>query len=595
MGTVYEAIDPASGLRVAVKALHLHLANDDTIRRRFDAEIETLKKLSHPCIVHMLSWGEQEGLPWFAMEYVQGLTLEALLRSGKRFTWQDTVTISQEVVKALRAAHDKGVVHRDLKPANLMFPPAEGGKFHVKLADFGIAKLFGETGLTRAGSVIGTPEYMAPEQAAGLHVDRRADLYSLGLVMFAMLSGKPPFRGVVAEVLESQRSREPPRITEVVPDVPKPLADLIHQLLDKSPGRRPNNSTVVANLLADVASAASKARRPFAASVAMPKVPEGMPTTIVTDAHGQAVDSSDARSKTSSSSSKGGPSTFTTREEDARAARIEREREARANKPKWWLATGMAMTIISGVLAGGCLLLKPVVFPSADAVHARVLKIIDDPNSLEDECSWITYFLQHFPNDQRADGLRQIAREIGIDRLQKQMRRSILKLRLGFKAKPKASVDKLQDMYLDALHFWLVKKDLKSAAETFDRIVATPNVAGPIVEASITPCDIAENPDPSTWRELARRQREIIGPILDAEDAEAKGEVLADTKRARWMLTRAAELQQKIDDPATHVTQRVISNVQRHELLEQVVDTYADEPHCAEQVDEARRLLAADR
>jgi serine/threonine-protein kinase len=201
----------------------------------------------------MLAWGEEDGLPFFVMDYVPGLTLEALLRSGKRFSGRDAICISQEIVRALKSAHDQGVVHRDLKPANLIFSPAAGGGFRVKLTDFGIAKLFGESGLTRSGSVLGTPEYMAPEQATSQHVDRRADLYNLGLVMFAMLAGKPPFQGAVAEVLESQRSREPPRITTLVRDVPKPLADLIERLLDKSPGRRPNNATIVARMLADVA------------------------------------------------------------------------------------------------------------------------------------------------------------------------------------------------------------------------------------------------------------------------------------------------------------------------------------------------------
>ena len=383
MGTVYEATDPATGRTVAIKTLPLHLANDDTIRRRFQSEIDALKRLRHPCIVPMLAWGEEEGLPFFVMDYVPGLTLEALLRSGKRFAWQDTVSISQEIVRALKSAHDLGVVHRDLKPANLIFPPAAGGGFHVKLADFGIAKLFGETGLTRSGSVVGTPEYMAPEQAASQHVDRRGDLYSLGLVMFAMLAGKPPFHGAVADVLESQRSREPPRITTLVRDVPKPLADLIERLLEKSPGRRPNNATIVARMLADVASAASKPSEQFAPSTAMPEVPDGLPTTIVTDAAGNTVKSGGYAAKASDTSSRGGPSTFTTREEDALAARIERERESHAHWPRSLLMTAMALAIIASVLAGGWFVGKQVFFPSADAVHARIIQIAWNPNDRE--------------------------------------------------------------------------------------------------------------------------------------------------------------------------------------------------------------------
>ena len=591
MGTVYEATDPATGRTVAIKTLPLHLANDDTIRRRFQSEIETLKKLSHPCIVHMREWGEEEGLPFFVMDYVPGLTLEALLRSGKRFTWRDTVSIAQEIVRALKSAHDLGVVHRDLKPANLIFPPAAGGGFHVKLTDFGIAKLFGETGLTRSGSVLGTPEYMAPEQAASQHVDRRGDLYNLGLVMFAMLAGKPPFQGAVAEVLESQRSREPPRITTLVSDVPKPLADLIERLLEKSPGRRPNNATIVARMLADVASAASKPSEQFAPSTAMPEVPDGLPTTIVTDVAGHTFQSDSRTANATRASSKGGPSTFTTREEDARAARIERELKTRSNWLMSWLTTMMAAAIISSVLAGGCFIGKHVFFPSADFVHTRIIQIVEKPDAHRLEyppCEKIESLLARFPDDPRADGLRQIGREIGLDRLQKKLRLSVQKMKNGRPLEPPVG-DPLRSSYLEGLRLWNIIKDLEGAAKEFRGIIKASGTSGPSENAS--PCDVTDNPDPAAWRELARRQLKLV----DNELAEARGEALANTKKAEAMLRQAAELRKQVDDPTTHATERVIAMVQRHALLEQVEDTFADDPECTEQVKEARRLLDADR
>jgi serine/threonine-protein kinase len=589
MGTVYEAIDPATGRTVAVKTLPLHLANDDTIRRRFKSEKETLLKLSHPCIVHIQSWGEQEGLPFFVMDYVPGLTLEQLLRGGRRFTWQETVSISQLVVLALKKAHDLGVVHRDLKPANLIFPPAAGGGFHVKLADFGIAKLFGETGLTRSGSILGTPEYMAPEQAASQLVGTRADLYSLGLVMFAMLAGKPPFRGAVAEVLESQRSREPPRITTLVHDVPEPLADLIERLLEKAPGRRPNNATIVARMLADVASAASKPSDQFAPSTAMPEVPDGLPTTIVTDAAGHSVQSDSRTANATRASSKGGPSTFTTREEDALAARIERERKSRPNWLMSWLRAALSLTIISSVLAGGCFVGKYVFFPNADTVHKWIMDISAKPDSLEyPPCDDIERFLSRFPGDPRADGLRQIGREIGLDRLQKKLRLSVRKMKNGRPLEPPVE-DPLRSSYLEGLRLWNIIKDLEGAAKEFRGIIKASGTSGPSENAS--PCDVTDNPDPAAWRELARRQLKLV----DNELAEARGEALANTKKAEAMLRQAAELRKQVDDPTTHATERVIAMVQRHALLEQVIDTFEDDPECTEQLKEARRLLDADR
>jgi serine/threonine-protein kinase len=594
MGSVYEAIHPDTGRTVAIKTLLLHLANDDMIRRRFESEIEVLKRLRHACIIQLIGWGEQDGLPFLVMEFVRGKTLEESLRSGRRFDWGNTVAISQAIVGALKSAHDLGVVHRDLKPANLILEQAAKNVVRVKLADFGIAKLFGETGLTRSGSVVGTPEYMAPEQAASQHIDRRADLYSLGAVMFAMLAGKPPFQGGVAEVLESQRSREPPNIATLVRDVPKPLADLIARLLEKSPGRRPNNATIVARMLADITAAASKSGKQFDASVGVPDVPDvpaGMPTTIITNAVASSSHSGDRTAEASDSPSTGGRSTFTTREEDARAARFEREQKNRASRTSSWLMTAGALTIIASVLAGGCFVGKHVFFPGANVVHKRIIEIAEKPDRYRLEyppCDKIKSFLARFPNDPRTVGVRQIGREIGLDRLQKQMRRNVLKEKLGLRVNF-STEDKLRDSYLEALRLWIMKKDLEAAAKSLRAIIATANNDGSPENES--PCDVTDNPDPAAWRELARRQLKLV----DNELAEARGEALANVKKADAMLQQATELQKQIDDPSTHVTERVVAAVRRHALLEQVIDTFGDDPECAEQVDEAQRLLDADR
>ena len=161
MGTVYEAVYP-SGKAVAVKTLRAHLGDHAGVRHRFETEIEALKELRQPGIVRLLAFGEDEGQPFFAMELVRGQSLEQLLKAGRRFTWRETVATAIEVARALKAAHDHGIIHRDLKPANLLFPDECGSDSGIKLADFGIARLFGDTGQTQAGTVVGTAEYMAP-------------------------------------------------------------------------------------------------------------------------------------------------------------------------------------------------------------------------------------------------------------------------------------------------------------------------------------------------------------------------------------------------------------------------------------------------
>ncbi len=191
MGAVYKGLHAKSGEAVAIKVISPGVANQLRFRRRFNAEIETLMRLRHPNIVQLVGVGEEQGLLFYVMEFVDGHSLHDHLRQYKRIDWTEAIQIGVDVTAALKHAHDLGIIHRDIKPANLMVNK-EG---RIKLTDFGIAKLFGSTDMTAAGSVIGTADYMPPEQAEGKGVTVRSDLYSLGSVMFALLSGRPPFAG----------------------------------------------------------------------------------------------------------------------------------------------------------------------------------------------------------------------------------------------------------------------------------------------------------------------------------------------------------------------------------------------------------------
>ena len=161
MGVVYKGINEDLGQVVAVKVLMPSVANQRGFRIRFEAEIESLRKLQHPNIVRLYGFGEQDGQLFYGMEFVDGKAMDDLLLEGRRFHWREVIEINKQVCKALKHAHDRGVIHRDLKPANLIL--ANDG--NVKLADFGIAKLYGMTGMTVAGGTIGTASYMAPEQS----------------------------------------------------------------------------------------------------------------------------------------------------------------------------------------------------------------------------------------------------------------------------------------------------------------------------------------------------------------------------------------------------------------------------------------------
>lgn len=246
MGSVYVGVHDETGQYAAIKVLSMTLADDDTFRARFLVEIETLKQLTHPNIVQILGDGEQDGHLFYVMELVDGKSLQEILQSGHAFDWRETTRIAIEICGALKHAHDCGVIHRDLKPANLLRTTDE----RIKLTDFGIAKLFGATHRTADGSVVGTADYMAPEQADGRPVTNRTDLYSLGAVLFTLLARRTPFQGgTLAQVVHKLKYDEAPAVRRFAPDVPEELESIIKELLSKDPQQRVATALALANRL----------------------------------------------------------------------------------------------------------------------------------------------------------------------------------------------------------------------------------------------------------------------------------------------------------------------------------------------------------
>lgn len=234
MGTVYKSEHVESGEAFAVKVLAPVYSNDPHFRNRFESEIKALYKLDHENIVKLISYGQDDSNLFFAMELVTGKSLFQLQRSGKRFFWREVLQIAIDVAQGLRHAHDRGIIHRDLKPGNLLQAPSG----IVKITDFGIAKSFGSSQITGT-NVVGTVDFMSPEQAKGQPVTVRSDLYSLGTVMFTLLSGSPPFTGnSVEESLRNLTTVPAPKITQRAPDVPEAIEELVSNLLQKDPSKR---------------------------------------------------------------------------------------------------------------------------------------------------------------------------------------------------------------------------------------------------------------------------------------------------------------------------------------------------------------------
>ena len=232
MADVWLADDTYLGRKVAVKLLRDHLANDTTVRERFRREAIAMASIVHPNVVAVYDCIDHGGREAVIMEYVDGKSLREILNTRKKLTPQLTIHIGQSVAAALDVVHSKNLVHRDVKPGNILL--TRDGM--VKLADFGIAKSTEAGGdLTSPNIMMGTAKYLAPEQVRGIELDGRADLYSLGIVLYECLTGRVPFTEPTdADTAIARLRREPASLRSIRPSLPEPLADVIHTLLRRN-------------------------------------------------------------------------------------------------------------------------------------------------------------------------------------------------------------------------------------------------------------------------------------------------------------------------------------------------------------------------
>jgi serine/threonine-protein kinase len=256
MGVVYKGTNEKSGRPAAVKVVNTEYAQGGKIRDRFDREAKILQQFRHPNIVRFLAVGRFRGTSYIAMEYIQGVTLEATIAEKGGVPWREMVDLGIQICEALHYAHERGVVHRDLKPSNLMFT-ADG---KIKLTDFGIAKDLDATAITATDRTLGTAAYMSPEQIRGKPpVSHKTDLYALGIVFYQMLTSKPPFEGGTPVVLMHSHLNEPaPRPSTKVHEIPKVLDDLIVNLMAKAPSDRPWDAAAVGAILSELRDKANR-------------------------------------------------------------------------------------------------------------------------------------------------------------------------------------------------------------------------------------------------------------------------------------------------------------------------------------------------
>jgi serine/threonine-protein kinase len=532
MGTVYAA-DDETGQPAAIKVLSPSLAGEPGFRSRFEAEIESLRKLLHPNIVRLYGFGEQDGLLFFAMELVEGSSLEKELQNGRRFDWREVAEIALQICRALRHAHDHGVIHRDIKPANLLL--AEDGV--VKLTDFGIARLFGHR-LTGAGGVIGTAEYMAPEQADGRPVTHQADLYSLGCVLYALLTGRPPFQAAsFPAVLHMQRYEQPESLAHYAPDVPKPLAAIVHRLLAKTAEERYPNAQLVARELNAVLEQTiddAPGNRPLRHD-----------STHAPETAHPAVDDPDAEQVSTPTPT--GTSRFTP------VGRHPRDQEP-ASTLRTLLApqTIALVTMLVGLLIWLAYLLRG---PSDEELWQRIesaAALVESPEKLVQLEGDIERLLAGLPSDDpRREKLRGYLETIGVVRLDRKARRTL------------AGPDRLTD----------VSPCERLFAQAVSHADADPRRAVELLEALVDLYDVPGETSDNSRRcvLLAKRQLEQLHPLVEKRDSDQRA--ILESR-----LARADELRKS--DPAA-----------ARQLWQAIIRHYSDDPWAAPWVDKAKAAL----
>jgi serine/threonine-protein kinase len=257
MGVVYRARDSALGRVVAVKMLSQELGAEEELHQRFMREAEAIGLLSHPNIVTVYDMGEAAGQLYMAMELLEGEDLRYLIEKRVPIPLADRVRILIQICEGVEYAHSKGVVHRDIKPANILVTASA----RVKILDFGLARVVTRAAITRRGVILGTPDYMSPEQAMGKAVDRRSDVFSAGSVFYEFLTMEKPFKAKTLHgVLYQIVSEEPDSMPTLVPEVPMRLAAVVHRMLRKDPEKRYATLGDVRNDLLEIHAALRRSR-----------------------------------------------------------------------------------------------------------------------------------------------------------------------------------------------------------------------------------------------------------------------------------------------------------------------------------------------
>jgi serine/threonine-protein kinase len=443
MGTVYRGTHAPTGQKVAVKFMSPSLGSNERSLARFEREVTILKQLKHPNIVRCFGASKHQGMPYYAMEFVEGESLDHVMERRVRITWEELVTLGQQLCGALYHAHMQGIIHRDLKPSNVMVLP-DGT---VKLTDFGIAKDLDVTQLTSANCTVGTAAYMSPEQCRGERdLTFKSDLYALGVMFYELLLGRKPFTAENAMdmfLLHCNGTFERP--SRIVLDIPVWLDTLVCQMMEKKPELRPRDAEMVSQVLGSIAEKVA-AQQSAGVDAVRKRMADRQP--------GQA---------------KLG-------EEDKETAKLlltgkfkvkRRKKVKPLMQRKWFQALSLSGLLVLAIAA----LVWGVMPPGADKVYARFDAAAAgfQSDNYDDARKYGLNFLTRFPDDPRAESVRDRLNRFEEEELYDQFTRRVhLKRSLHDEPEAKSMSEKLAYQAIRAEDFgdlYLARERWRGAEE----------------------------------------------------------------------------------------------------------------------------------
>ncbi|QDV71144.1 Serine/threonine-protein kinase PrkC [Rosistilla carotiformis] len=577
MGAVYRGEHAKTSERVAIKVIASQIADQPRFRRRFATEIETLKKLNHPNIVRLIGYGEEQGHLFYSMELVDGPSLQQQIRSLKRLPWRDVVRYGIDICGALKHAHDFGVIHRDLKPANLLIAEDQS----MKLTDFGIAKLWLGDDMTAVGAMLGTADYMAPEQAGDGPITPRTDLYALGNVLYASLVGRPPFAGKdLTRVITSLHTDPPPPIDLILPELPMELVTLIHLLLEKGPRDRPPTALAVGNRLRAIlqddlrlGSLTFDDNRPTIDSDLPQRVTSSeeslelgthsslptdqRPTLDATEHPAPGTGSQFAFEETDNSAVQDFPEAATLAplthfrtvdQEERNRASAPLTADPHGSSPRESLLSillliGLLMLLVTAALW----MMQP---PSAESLYNKISEA-EDFGDVDKAAGSIKQFLARYPDDYRAEEVSALADQIDSDRVFR---------RLRVRARFKGGIEQLEPAEQAFVEAMLLREE-------------NPAEARELLEDWLIVFSHADHRDRSVAR-LIPIVRQEIQPLKEINRKQTN--------------TQSQQLQDWIDGSLERL------DADRHqEFLESVIRLYADKAWAEEEIARVKKLLSA--